>query len=102
MGELGWSCDVSLLTRGGEPLARIRLAGPGNPDLSTVDLLARFTLLAVRIGVLLVVEDAPPALRSLLELAALGVEMQGQAEAGEEPLRLEEVQEEAQLRDLAP
>lgn len=102
MGPSTWWCRISLNHPDGETLARVDVAGSGGPDVGAVDVVARFALLAVRIGALLVVEDAPPELRRMLELAALGVEVKGQPEAGEETLGLEQVQEEAHLRDPPP
>ena len=77
------------------------LGGPGLPDLGAVDDVARLALLAGRLGGRIVLSDVSPAMRSLLELAGLGVEVEGEAEGGEEPLGVEEGQEELHPGDLA-
>lgn len=60
------------------------LEGPGDPDLAAVDDVARVALQAARLGGGITVRDVCPAMRALLELAALGVEVEGQAEVAEE------------------
>lgn len=85
--EQSWG-RIVVVDRDGEP-ARYRLLGPGRPTVDTVALLARLALVAKRLGGRLNVEDACPDLRALLELAGLAVEMQRQAEGGEEPLGFE-------------
>ena len=70
------------------------------PDLGTVDTLARMQLAARRLGGRLVVRHASVELRSLLEFAGLSeivalypdlpIELRGQVEEGEEPLGVEE------------
>jgi hypothetical protein len=59
------------------------LEGPGDPDLAAVDDVARVALQAARLGGGITVRDVCPAMRALLELAALGVEVEGQAEVAE-------------------
>lgn len=86
----------------GGALATVALAGAGPPTLGAVDLVARLALLAGRLGGRVVVEAASPELRTLLALAALGVEVEGQPELGEQPLGLEEGQEEVHAGDPAP
>ena len=65
-------CRVTLAEPFGAKLASWSLTGPGPPDLSTVDHLARLRLLAARAGLRMVVSDLAPALAELLELAGLG------------------------------
>jgi hypothetical protein len=99
-------CKVTLVAADGTPLARIELAGAAAPDLAVVDELAWMALLAARAGGSLALEAVAPALRELLELAGLLqgvralVEVDGQPEEGEEPLGVEEGEEEAQRGDL--
>jgi len=97
-------CRVLILGADRTTLACHHLGGPGLPDLGAVDDLARLALLARRHGGRIVLSDVSPALRSLLELAGLAglrVEVEGEAEGGEEPRRLEEGQEELHPGDLA-
>lgn len=82
-------------------LACHQLGGPGPPDLGAVDDVARLALLARRLGGHIVLSDVSPALRSLLELAGLRVEVEWEAERREEPLGIEEGQEELHPGDLA-
>jgi|SRR5271154_7074360 len=82
-------------------LALVVLEGKGGPDLLAVDRVARLVLLARRLGGRTVVLEASPALRSLLELAGLRVEVEGQAELGEETVWVQEGQEEGHRGDLA-
>jgi hypothetical protein len=86
----------------GAELAHVVLEGPGAPDLAAVDDVARLTLAAGRLGGEITLLDLSPAMGALLELAGLGVEMEGQAELGEEPLGVQEGQEETHPGDLAP
>lgn len=59
---------------GGE-LASVPVAGPGAPDLSTVDLLARWQLWARRGGCLITVREPCPELEALVHLAGIGHEL---------------------------
>jgi hypothetical protein len=95
-------CRVRILGADHTPLASHQLGGPGLPDLGTVDEVARLALLARRLGGRIILSDLSPALRSLLDLAGLRVEVEGEAESGEEPLRVEEGQEHLHPDDLAP
>lgn len=52
------------------------LEGRGAPDLDAVDAVARLALLSARVGGSVAVTDVSPAMRDLLELAGLGVEME--------------------------
>ena len=87
-------CRVRVLGPDRTELAYRVLEGPGAPDLEVVDYVARLALLAQRIGGGIVLGELSPALQGLLELAGLSVEVQGQAEFGEQPLGVEERQEE--------
>ncbi|HEX2058729.1 MAG TPA: STAS domain-containing protein [Actinomycetota bacterium] len=80
-----------------------------DPDLGTIDALARLQLTVRRLGGSIELRGATPHLEGLLALTGLGevlplcpelgVEVVGQAEQREEPLGVEE---EADPRDLAP
>jgi hypothetical protein len=94
-------CRVRVVVAGRTALFCHELAGPGQPDLGAVDEVARLALLAGRLGGRIILSDVSPAMRSLLELAGLGVEVQGEAEGGEEPLGVEEGEEELHPGDLA-
>jgi hypothetical protein len=76
-------CRVTIVGREGEVLARWVLEGSGAPDIGAVDVCARLALLAGRLGGNMVVAQLSPALRALLELSGLRVEVEGQAELGE-------------------
>jgi hypothetical protein len=92
-------CRVTVQAPDGTVLADRVLHGPGLPDLRAVEQVARLGLLATRNAARLVVREYSPGMRELLELAALPVEVQGQPEGREEPLRVEEVEEEAHPGD---
>lgn len=78
------------------------LDGMGRPDLAAVDRVARRALAAARAGGRLVLDDVDPAMLELMALAGLAVEVQGQAEGGEEPLGVDEGEEEGHLDDVPP
>lgn len=78
------------------------LEGPDAPDLSAVDELARWRLLAGRLGGHVVIDQLSPEMTELLELTGLGVEMHRQPECREQPLGIQEVEEEGHLGDLSP
>lgn len=79
------------------------LAGRGTPGIAVVDVVARAALRAARAGNHLLVADAVEAVVELLELAGLAgvVEVQRQPEGGEQPVGVEDVQEERHLGDPA-
>jgi len=54
----------------------VTLVGGRQPDLGTVDVLARFTFVARSSGYSVALHDPSPRLRELLHLAGLGTEMQ--------------------------
>jgi hypothetical protein len=101
MGSARLWCRVGFVRIDGTELFVRRFDGVGPPDISLVDELARLVLLAGRLGVEIVVTELADELRELLELTGLVVEVQGQAKAKEEPLRLEGRQEEAHGNDPA-
>ena len=65
-----------------------------------MDGIARLALAAGRLGGAMSLAQVSPALRSLLDLAGLTVEVEGEAESGEEPLGVEKGQEELHPGDL--
>jgi hypothetical protein len=65
-----------------------------------VNLVARLALGARRAGRRLVLVEVSAELAELLDLAGLPVEVQRQAERGEEALRVEGVEEEVEPGDL--
>jgi hypothetical protein len=67
-----------------------------------VDEVARLALLASRVGGDISLADVSPAMWELLELAGLSVEMEGQAELGEQPLGIQQREEEVHPGDLSP
>ena len=94
-------CRVQIVGADHTTLARHQLGGPGLPDLGAVDDVARLALRARRLGGRIILSDVSPALRSLLDLAGLTVEVVGEAEGREEPLGVQEGQEELHPGDLA-
>lgn len=93
MAEVQQWCRVTLVAPGGSELERFVLGGPGPPDFGAVDGVARLTLLAGRLGGGIVLAEVSPALKVLLHLAGLRLQMEGEAELGEKPLGIQEVQE---------
>jgi hypothetical protein len=87
-------CRVTIVGPDGEEMASVALEGAGFPDLGAVDEVARLALFAGRLGGDISLSDVSPALRALLVLAGLPVQMEGQAELGEQPLGVERRQEE--------
>ncbi|MFE9658829.1 STAS domain-containing protein [Streptomyces sp. NPDC005955] len=61
------------------------------PGLAAVDLLARLQLTARRAGGRIVVRDPPPALRELIRLVGLPLQVEREVEQREPPGRVEEV-----------
>ena len=95
-------CRVTVLGPDGVELTTRVLEGPSEPDLATVDEVARLTLLARRRGGGIILTELAPALQELLELTGLPIEMKREAELREQPFGVEEVEEEAHPGDLAP
>lgn len=71
------------------------------PDMSIVDQIARLALTARRAGGQLVIESVCDELAELLDLSGLGVEVNWDAEGGEQPLGVHRRQEDRQLGDPA-
>lgn len=65
------------------------VAGIGPPGLAAVELLARLQLAARRAGGRIRLRGPDPALRALLDLVGLPVEVEGEAEEGEPALGVE-------------
>lgn len=95
-------CVLRIFGADGTEELSMPLWGAEAPDLATVDRIGRLALLARRDGGRLELDEVTPELAELLELAGLSVEVQRQAEAREQPLRIERIEEEAQRGDLAP
>lgn len=76
------------------------LGGDGSPDLGAVDAIAHLSLAAARAGGRLVLHEVDPELDDLLRLTGLPVEVEGQPERGEQPLWIQEREEEGHLGDL--
>ena len=95
-------CQLTVTGRDGRVLARVVLQGTGEPDLATVDQVARVALWARRMGAEVRAGDIAPQLGELLDLAGLGVQVEGEPEGGEKPLGVEEGEEELHPRDAAP
>ncbi|MER8013105.1 STAS domain-containing protein [Streptomyces griseoluteus] len=69
------------------------VAGLGPPGLAQVDLLARLELAARRGGGRIALRNPAPALRALLGLVGLGIQVEGEAEQGEPAGGVEEAVE---------
>ncbi len=93
-------CRVTMVGPEGTELACFALRGSGAPDLLVVDAVAHLALQAGRLGGEVILTEVSPALRGLLWLAGLPVEVQGEAELGKEPLGVQEGQEEGHPGDL--
>ncbi|MEU1182116.1 STAS domain-containing protein [Streptomyces sp. NPDC005820] len=86
----GLSDDVrALLAAGGGGVVVCEVSGIGPPGLAAVDLLARLQLAARRAGGRIRLRDPDPALRALLDLVGLPVEVEGETEEREPPLGVE-------------
>ncbi|MEU1050943.1 STAS domain-containing protein [Streptomyces sp. NPDC005876] len=96
-GETPRLCDEvrALLERtgAGVVICDVGGLGPGPPGLETVELLARLQLTARRSGGLIRLRAPAPALRALLDLAGLPVEVERQPEQREPPPGVEEAVE---------
>jgi len=101
MATLQRWCQATVVGADGAVLAGCVLAGRGAPDLGAVDEVARLALLAARHEGRVVLAEVSAAMRELLELAGLEVEMEGQSEPRKEPFLIQEGQEEVQPRDLS-
>jgi hypothetical protein len=88
MAERQVWCRVRLMASGGDEAGCYSLEGYGDPDLTAVDVVARLDLLAGRQDQSLVLEQVSPSMARLLELAGLGVDVQGQTEGREQPRRV--------------
>lgn len=86
-------CRVTVVGPDGTVAASCELDGPGSPGIGAVDDVARLALLASRLGGGITLAEVSPAMQELLELAGLCVEMEGQAEFGEEPPGIEQREE---------
>ena len=75
-------CRITVLAPLGAELTSWYLTGPGRPDLSIVDVLARLRLAAAQGGLRVVVSDLSPALAELLDLAGLRDDVVGPAGEG--------------------
>jgi hypothetical protein len=93
-------CRVTVRGARGVVVGGFDLEGEGDPDLGAVDDIARVALQAARLGGGITLRDVCPAMGALLELAALGIEVEGQAELAEEP-RVVDGEEEAHRGDPA-
>ena len=91
---------VTIVDPEGMPLASALLSGPGAPGLLAVDAVARLSLVARQAGATARVTEVCPELDDLLVLAGLGVEVERQAEEGEDALEVEQGEEEAHPGDL--
>jgi hypothetical protein len=94
-------CRVTVVVANDTALICHELGGPEGPDLGAVDVVARLALLAGRLGGRIIVSDLSPEMGALLELTGLPVEVEGEAEGREEPLGVEQGQEELHPGDRA-
>ena len=101
MGAQRW-CRVTVLDSGGAVRVHHVLEGPGDPDLASVEEVARLALWAARDGGSVLLSEVSAELDELLELSGLGIEVERQAEGGEEALVVDQVEEEAHPGDPSP
>jgi ABC-type transporter Mla MlaB component len=80
----------ALLAASGARVVVCDVAGVGPPGLGVVELLARLQLAARRAGGHIRLRAPDPALRALLDLVGLPVQVEGEAEQGEPALGVEE------------
>jgi hypothetical protein len=99
MDEREQWCRATVTGPDGAVLATLVLEGRGAAHLGVVDAVARLAVLAGRAGAALLLE-ASSETAELLELAGLPVEVQRQAEGGEQPLLVQQGEEEAHPGDL--
>jgi hypothetical protein len=98
-------CRVTIAGHGTAAEGSVVIEGAGRPDMAAVDELARVVFEARQAGWRLVIADLAPELADLLDLAGLalvdlqGVEVQGEAEGREQPLRVERIEEEGEISD---
>jgi hypothetical protein len=85
MGRRQCWCRITVRGPDGAVLGGFTLDGACDPDLAAVDDVARVALQAARLGGRITLRDVSPAMRALLDLAGLGVEMEGQSEPAEQP-----------------
>jgi len=98
MGDIRLWGRVRILGPDGTARVRVPVMGRARPDLATIDRVGRLVLLARRTGGDAVLEASAP-LADLVALAGLPVEVERQPEGGEEPLWIEDGQEEVHRRD---
>ncbi|MFI1706228.1 STAS domain-containing protein [Streptomyces griseoruber] len=79
----------ALLAAGGDGGVVCDVSDLGPPGLAAVELLARLQLAARRAGGRVRLRGPDPALRALLHLVGLPVEMEGESEKGEPALGVE-------------
>lgn len=84
---------LRLVGPAGDRLGACVVGGTGSPDLGAVDEVARFCLLASRLGGHAVFETVSPELLDLVGLAGLTVEVHGEPEFCEQVLDVEKCQE---------
>jgi hypothetical protein len=77
MAALQRWCRATVVRPDGTVFADRLFEGSGAPDLGTVNEVARLALLATRLGGRVALTDVSPAMRELLDLVGLPVEMQG-------------------------
>ncbi|QKW29091.1 STAS domain-containing protein [Streptomyces seoulensis] len=82
-----------LLAEAGARTVVCEVGGLGPPGLGAVDLLARLLLTARRAGAGIRLRDPDPALLTLLDLAGLPFQVEGQPEQREPPGRVQEAVE---------
>ncbi len=99
MAPLQRWCRATVVEPDGTVWGGVVLEGSGAPDLAAVDAVARLARRAARRGARLTLTEVSSAMRELLDLAALGVEVVGQPERGEQR-RAVQGQERVDRRDL--
>jgi hypothetical protein len=87
---MGVWCRVTVRGPEAETLASWLVSGPGCPDLSVVEGLARLQLAALRSDNRVMITEVCPELLELIDLVGLRGEVVGQAEGGEDQLGVEE------------
>lgn len=93
-------CRVTIVGPDGAELVSGELRGSGEPDLETVERIARLALSTGRLGGSMNLAQVSPALDALLELVGLTVEVERKSERRKKPLRVQRGQEERHGNNL--
>jgi hypothetical protein len=92
-------CRLAVVDPDGREVATCLVTGPVRPTLAAVDLIAHLALAARKMGGRARLDEASPEMRGLLDLSGLLVEVEREAEGGEEPVGIHWSEEEVHSGD---